>query len=650
MINKLSNPNSQSDNSGSSNDREFKGRVERQDIDFFAACMRGIPTSRAAQDFLNMPRWRSDAAHRWALDRLESHARKNGCFSAPRLLRVVLSRDRHEAHLQRVSARRVNAEDGSDAKAEIEQECRGNELSRVAREVRVIRRQEALLAKLAAMIVERPRLGDDVSDWFDLVVTGQFEKLGVLTIGALYEFVTGTPITWHKRIPRLGRPSAKYVTSWLHAHASSLGLDHRLLPALDKASASQVVWEKSTDMVPLERFHVPQELDGGDGENRGRYLACDIPCASDMEAITHWLEIFTGRPAHKRYRCEAERVLFWTILVKKKAFSSLTPADCDEYLNVFLTNVQPPECWIGPPTSRQSKDWRPFVDQPTGKSRMSARSALFTLGQYLSQHRYLRTNPFYTVSLREKRETARTDLDEFTWQRGTVNLSEKRAVRQRRVLSENQWSVVLASANRLSSDVLANARLQFALHFSLETGLSRAELANASSSDLYVSREDEGAMWLLIRANGRKPARCIPLGEKAQRVLADYFELRGYGHRARGWPAGVPLVPVIEQGRLVLTNRPMKADGVSDMFKAFFVKASAEISLHDPDLAATLATVNTRWMRESFAFNSVKAGMRDYEVAYLIGDRSIQLLFPGGFVLACPVLEAVAFSNNELAL
>lgn len=278
---------------------------------------------------------------------------------------------------------------------------------------------------------------------------------------------------------------------------------------------------------------------------------------------------------------------------------------------------------------------------------MSARSALFTLGKYLAQHHYLKLNPFYTVSLREKGEPKPAGSIEFFGRRGTANLGKKRTLRQRRVLSEEQWNVIFASADRLPKSVPANARLHFALRFSLETGLSRAELSKASSSDLYVSREDEGSMWLLIRANGLKPARCIPVRKTAQCILADYFELRGYGRLGPGWPAGVPLVPVIERGNLVETNRPMSADGISDMFKAFFVKASTEISLQDPALAATLATVNTRWLRESFAYNSVQSGMRGVEVAYLIGDRSIERMFPGLFEPEFPALKAVTYSVGK---
>lgn len=614
---------------GSVDGSEFKRRVAKQDIEFFAACMRGSSIILAAEEFLYLPKGRSMEAYRWTLSRLDSHARSKGMFSVPRLLRIVLPRARLESRLKRfdVNASKDDMErHACEFATEISFPIGG--LSRLAREIRVVRRQEAQLRTLAEEVVEKPRLDDSIYDWFDATVSVRFEKSGITTIGGLLDFLNGASVTWHKKMPRLGRPSAKYVTRWLHDHASTLGVKQALLPPLDHASEAQAVREKSTGIVPLEAFLVPDEFDGSQGENRDKYQRCKIPASTDMDAIAYWLEGFKGRStAYIAYRRQAERVLLWSILAKRKAFSTLTRDDCDEYLNDFLANIQPAECWIGASAPRRSEHWRPFVGQMTNASRMNARSVLFTLGQYLSKHHYLRTNPFYTVSLRDRGASKPAEPDEFDWQRGKVNLGNDRPARGRQVLSGDQWNIVLDCADRLPNDVPANARLRFALRFGWETGLSSAELAEASSSDLYVSRTDEGNVWLYIRANGHKGStRFVHLGEGAKRILVDYFELRGHGRLARGWDPGLPLLPVMAHGRPTVTGQSMSAGGIYKMFKMFFTNVAAQYRSSDPELATVLAGMATRWMRESFASNCIKAGMRVHEVAYRIGDRSIQLL------------------------
>jgi integrase len=521
-------------------------------------------------------------------------------------------------------------------------------LSRVAREIRIIRRQEVLLASLSAEIVEKPRIDDPICEWLDRVVATQLEKAGIVTIGALFAFLDGAPILWHKRIARLGRPWARYVTRWASEYVPTLAKTPIALPPLDRSNSPQSPRQKETDVVPLETFLVPEALNGSNGENRGWCQACHLPAANDMEAITQWLDLFEGRPAYKRYRIEVERVLLWAVLVKKKEFSSLTRADCDEYLNSFLSDVQPAERWIGPRAPRQSRDWRPFTGQPTDKARMNARAVLFTLGQYLSQHSYLRVNPFYTVSLREAGAPAPVDLDQFQWRRGTANLSEKNIRPRPRVLTEGQWNAVLAVADSMSSGVPANARLQFALRFSLLTGLSRAELAKAATSDLYLSRTDRSAMWLLVQGDSRKPVRCVQLDAVAQLALKDYFELRGHGRLVHEWPPGLPLVPEIAVGRFIAIDRALGAEGISAMFKKFLVDAARQIQQKDPELATMLESVSSKWMRESFAVNSVKAGMPVHEVAYRIGDRANQHPFRNETDLGRRDLERAVFMHIGL--
>ncbi|MEX3964518.1 phage integrase family protein [Paraburkholderia sp. EG286B] len=576
---------------------------------------------KAAEKFLSMPWSSSQDAFLCIRQALESLARAKGWVSAPHLLRIVVSRADLDARLRELGFVGPAGRSGEGDWADIECSFCPADLSRVAREVRVVRRQEALLVELADEIVERPQLDDLIHDWLGHWISERFEKLGIRTIGRLHQFLSGGLVEWHRRVPGLKREDGRYITQWLYDHASLLGVRKATLPPLDRVDARQKAREKSANIAPIEAFLVPEELDGRNGENRGPLQRCDLPVSNDLEAIIYWLEGFRGMAAFVSYRHETERLLLWTILEKKKAFSSLTALDYDDYLNRFLSDIQPAELWIGVRVPRWSMLWKPFQGQVTSQSRMNARSVLFALLEYLCQHYYLHGNPIYAVSLRERGEPLPTDFDEFG-RRGNVRLSDDGQVRGSRELSGAQWKAVLEFSDSLSIEVPANARLRFALRLALETGLSAPELAAASSSDLSVTR-DGGKLFVRVGATGHRPLRLIPLSPGAQVAITEYLELRGYGRSPSGWPHGLPLIPAIADGALIMTKRHMSANVLRDMFRAFFDKAAVWFATDDPDFSAMLSEVTVKSMRNAFVTNCIAAGMATHEIAYCIGDRSI---------------------------
>jgi hypothetical protein len=114
------------------------------------------------------------------------------------------------------------------------------------------------------------------------------------------------------------------------------------------------------------------------------------------------------------------------------------------------------------------------------------------------------------------------------------------------------------------------------------------------------------------------------------------------------WPPGLPLVPVIAVGRFIAIDRALGAEGISAMFKKFLVDAARQIQQKDPELATMLESVSSKWMRESFAVNSVKAGMPVHEVAYRIGDRANQHPFRNETDLGRRDLERAVFMHIGL--
>ena len=82
-----------------------------------------------------------------------------------------------------------------------------------------------------------------------------------------------------------------------------------------------------------------------------------------------------------------------------RALSSLTTADAIAY-RTFLRRPTPRARWVGPPQSRTSQEWRPFVGDLSTRSVAYALSVLNALYRWLIEQRYVLANPFSGVKVR----------------------------------------------------------------------------------------------------------------------------------------------------------------------------------------------------------------------------------------------------------
>ena len=99
---------------------------------------------------------------------------------------------------------------------------------------------------------------------------------------------------------------------------------------------------------PLEIFLPPSSLNGESGSNRASAaIVKQIDANNDLQAIQTWLLEFTHSPQTLRtYRKEAERLLLWAIIEKRKPFSSLSRDDLRDY-ELFLSDLQPQQSLLG---------------------------------------------------------------------------------------------------------------------------------------------------------------------------------------------------------------------------------------------------------------------------------------------------------------
>lgn len=202
-------------------------------------------------------------------------------------------------------------------------------------------------------------------------------------------------------------------------------------------------------VVPLERQAPGRKLDGTEGRFRvDPSLPRMIRADNDLEAIHEWLETTTkaGTSTRRSYRKEAERLLAWAVVEKRKPVSSLDMQDIRDYRE-FLSNPvsgvgvswtaherydEHAEEWVPIATDDNGKTikkrhqrgdlgWKPF-DGPLSPSSVDfALRVLKGFFNYLNQFGYLQLNPMALTVKRsapiEKRkdQIASRSLDLDTW-------------------------------------------------------------------------------------------------------------------------------------------------------------------------------------------------------------------------------------------
>lgn len=233
---------------------------------------------------------------------------------------------------------------------------------------------------------------------------------------------------------------------------------------------------------------MPAELDGSAGLNRAPVPAHQAELNTDLQAVRAWIEIRGARSEATRrvYRREAQRLLLWAIVAKRKPLSSLNTLDAAEYLEHFLADPQPVERWIGRSwAERFDPASRPVVGSLSPRSRDTARRILTAMGAWLVRQQYLRVNPFDGLAA-----AAPVPID-------TAG----------RTLTRAQWQFVLQTvwrpdpalgigAGGTDAARLAEARARerdaFLLLLAYATGLRRAELAAATTVAAFSTRAREG--------------------------------------------------------------------------------------------------------------------------------------------------------------
>lgn len=515
----------------------------------------------------------------------------------------------------------------------------GTASRRAQRRAQLVARQLEALRWLESMVAEPPRAGDSVAAWLNPSLARHLEGADIFTLAQLVERINGIGKRWTGGIKSLGVAKGRRIEAWLDEHAGSLGLSIGSHVAVARSRLYshelQAVVASATAVRPLEKFLVPDELDGTHGAYRRPQAQCLLKARTDYEAILAWLRSKHGLSPDQKarlvarrrqqdsglgdrlqwlqslsntqraYRKEAERFLLWAIVQKGKPLSSMTQEDCVEYRD-FLSDPQPRNRWCGDRgRERWSPLWRPFEAELSAGAQRQAVTILGNLYGFLVDQNYLMGNPWSSVTV----------------PRGPMRVNAGRS------FTAGQWAFIEGEVQTLS-DTSANQRLKVALHLLYATGLRLSEVVAAKVEDLqwveYPSdaQDDESLAGYVLRVIGKgQKEREVPVPEGVVTEIKSYLVSRGMGNAqslgdGRAYLLGKASDAALRAPGLAHKKAPADVrDGIAattlyDQVKAFFTACAKELRGEgDEKGAARLAKASTHWLRHTHASHAIANGM-----------------------------------------
>ena len=515
----------------------------------------------------------------------------------------------------------------------------GSATRRAQRRAQLVARQLEALRWLESIVAEPPQAGDSVAAWLNPTLSRHLQAADIFTLAQLIERINGIGKRWTGGIASLGVAKGRRIEAWLNEHASSLGISigRHVATARSRLYSHelQAVVAPATAVRPLEKFLVPDALDGSHGAYRRPQAQCLLKARTDYEAILAWLRSKHGltpdqkacllaRRRHKddglagplewlqalsntqrAYRKEAERFLLWAVVEKGKPLSSMTQEDCVAYRD-FLGDPQPRSRWCGERgRERWSPLWRPFEAELSAGAQRQAITILGNLYGFLVDQNYLMGNPWSSVTV----------------PRGPVRVNAGRS------FTAGQWAFIEEEIQTLP-DTSANQRLKVALHLLYATGLRLSEVVAAKVEDLqwveYPSdaQDDQPLSGFILRVIGKgQKEREVPVPDGVVAEIKSYLQSRGLTKAAtlgdgQAYLLGKASDAAVRAPGLSGTT-PMfnSRDGIAattlyDQVKAFFTACAKELRGEGNEKgAARLAKASTHWLRHTHASHAIANGM-----------------------------------------
>jgi len=293
------------------------------------------------------------------------------------------------------------------------QNSREDLASAVNRPVHSVRSQNGAIKairQIEALHQPSPRPEHSIQLWMARPLAQRLQYARLMTLADLMLLCNRRGHSWYREVPRIGSLTADRIVRFLSQHEGTLGaLGAHVTGKFPAVSVTPVSIGASQDgPMPFESIRLPQLLDGHAGRNRAPRDLCQIDARNDYEAIQAWLARWPASSSTFRaYRKEVERFLAWSVVEQGRSLSDLGASDCVAYCR-FLVAPAPVTRWCGPRVPREVRigttklanpAWRPFTGPMLPRSRAYSRTVLTVLCAWLTDCRYLATNPWRDISV-----------------------------------------------------------------------------------------------------------------------------------------------------------------------------------------------------------------------------------------------------------
>ncbi|PHX38642.1 integrase [Pseudomonas sp. NZIPFR-PS5] len=331
-----------------------------------------------------------------------------------------------------------------------------------------------------------------------------------------------------------------------------------------------------------------------------QYLSAfaDETCAVDgYSAVRAFLNSYISNAAtFNSYRTQAERLLLWAILIRRRPLLELRRSDAEAFLEFSLN---PPRSWIGPVVRSRylhsgmcctpNPDWRPFSTSASGGYHLTQGSVAQVFSVCSSLYEFmideglcLVVNPFRAI--KQKSKYKNRSSQEMTT----------------RSLTPLQWEYVLEAAERMAdSDPQRHERSLFIAATLFSMYLRVSDLCGRDNwrptmGDFRL--DHDGNWWFHVVGKGNKPGKIA--------LRADYVEryLKRYRTHLGLCPLPLPndAAPLLltQGGRAGLSTRM-----VQSIMRSVFDKAIASMIAEDRHEAEiqNLRVASTHWLRHTAA-------------------------------------------------
>lgn len=322
-----------------------------------------------------------------------------------------------------------------------------------------------------------------------------------------------------------------------------------------------------------------------------------------------------SQDTYDKFRGDAERLLLWAWLIKRKSVTALRRRDLEEYTDFV---AKPNEHWQGETTHRRflsksgnrepNKSWRPFRSIGAGQGRLNTKSwqGLFSnlsvYFNYLMAEDYVPGNNITIVK------------------KNCPYLRQETGINPARRLSELQWEYLLSSATSMADTDSQHERTLFVIATLKSLKLRISELSERPNWLPVMShfhRDHEGNWWFRAYGKGSK--------ERDVSISNEYIEFLKRYRQSRGL---TPL-PSKDSSEPVVSSR-LKNRGIGSRQLRNIVECALNEGCHSliedgfNVEASELRAATTHWLRHTGASMEVAAGRNLAHVQADLGHGSIR--------------------------